>query len=81
MRTGSHIGCELNHNHQEDAVFSKPIFETLPIALIAIGIMTILTMQTLVASIEGSLLILAACSMVIVRLLRHGTNNDVLEEM
>jgi len=62
-------------------MFNKPIFETLPIALIAIGIFTILMMHSLLGLIEGTLLILAASLMVIVRLLRLGTDADALDDM
>jgi len=62
-------------------MFNKPIFETLPIALIAIGFLTILMLHNVVALIEGVLLILAASLMVIVRLVRLGTDTDALDDM
>lgn len=60
-------------------MFTKPIFETLPIAVIAAGILLILLLHTLFAFIVGALLITAACISLYRRLDQIGTDPDVMD--
>ncbi len=62
-------------------MFSKPIFETLPIVIIAVGILSILLVHTLLALVAGVLLILVACTILFLRLSQLGTDPDVMEYM
>lgn len=60
-------------------MLSKQIFETLPIAVIAAGILVILVFHTLLAFIVGGLFITVACLSLYRRLEEMGTDPDVMD--
>jgi hypothetical protein len=60
-------------------MFTKPIFETLPIAVIAAGILLILLLHTLLAFLVGVVFIAAACISLYRRLDQLGTDPDVMD--
>lgn len=60
-------------------MFKQPIFETLPIAVIAASILLILLLHSFVAVIAGCLLIAAACYVLYRRLNEIGTDPDVMD--
>jgi hypothetical protein len=60
-------------------MFTKPIFETLPIAVIAAAILLMLLMHNIPAFIVGTLLIIAACIALYRRLSDLGTDPDVMD--
>jgi len=60
-------------------MFSKPIFETLPIAIIAVGILSILLVHSMMALFAGILLIVVTCIILYLRLNQLGTDPDMLE--
>ena len=60
-------------------MFTKPIFETLPIAIIAASILFMLLLHTITALILGGLLIIVACVALFRRLSELGTNPDVMD--
>ena len=60
-------------------MFNQPIFETLPIAIIAASILLMLFLHSVVATIVGCLLIFAACYMLYRRLTEMGTDPDVMD--
>ena len=60
-------------------MLAKPIFETLPIAIIAVCIIFMLTLHSVPAFIVGGIMIVAACVMLYVRLTEIGTDPDVMD--
>ena len=60
-------------------MFTKPIFETLPIAVIASSILLMLLLHSATAFIIGAILIVAACIMLYRRLDEMGTDPDVMD--
>lgn len=60
-------------------MFNNPIFETLPIAVVAASILMMLLWHTLLAFIIGGLLISAACLALYRRLTDLGTDPDVMD--
>ena len=60
-------------------MFTRQIFETLPIMLIALSILLIALVHTPLALITGSAVILANCVMLYRRYVDLGTNPDVMD--
>ena len=60
-------------------MLAKPIFETLPITIIAAGILFMLLSHTVSSFILGGLLIALACIMLFLRLNELGTDPDVMD--
>lgn len=60
-------------------MFTSPIFETLPIVVIAAGILFVLLLHNMAGFIAGGLLILAACIVLYRRLKALGTDPDVMD--
>lgn len=60
-------------------LLTKPIFETLPIAIIAASILLMLFLHTPLAFIVGGVLILASVDMLYRRLTAMGTDPDVMD--
>lgn len=60
-------------------MLSKPIFETLPIAIIAASILLMLLVHSFPALIVGGILIVTSCIMLYRRLTEMGTDPDVMD--
>ena len=60
-------------------MFTRQIFETLPIALIALSILCMVLVHTPLALIAGSALIVVSCVVMYRRYLELGTDPDVLD--
>ena len=60
-------------------MLTKPIFETLPIAIIAASILFMLLIHSGTAFLLGGLFIIAACVMQYRRLTAMGTDPDVMD--
>jgi hypothetical protein len=60
-------------------MLTKPIFETLPIAIIAVSILFMVLIHSVPAFILGGLFIVAACVMQYHRLSEMGTDPDVMD--
>ena len=60
-------------------MLAKPIFETLPIAIIAVCIFFMLTLHSILAFLIGSIMIVTACVMLYVRLAEVGTDPDAMD--
>jgi len=57
-------------------MFSKPIFETLPIALIAVGILLVTFIHHPVTMFSGLVLVIGSCYMIYRRVNEIGVSND-----
>jgi len=60
-------------------MFTRQIFETLPIAVIALSILLMALIHTPLALIAGGLVILLSCIILYRRYLELGTNPDVMD--
>jgi hypothetical protein len=60
-------------------MLSKPIFETLPIAITAASILFMLVLHSVSSFLVGSALVLAACIMLYRRLSEMGTDPAVMD--
>lgn len=60
-------------------MLTQPIFETLPIAIIAACILLMLLVHTALAFTLGSIFIVASCVMLYRRLTEMGTDPDVMD--
>lgn len=60
-------------------MFTRQIFETLPIALIALSILFMVLVHTPLALITGSALIVMSCIVMYRRYVELGTDPDVLD--
>ena len=60
-------------------MFTRQIFETLPIALIALSILFMVLTHTPLALITGSALIVMSCVVMYRRYVELGTDPDVLD--
>ena len=60
-------------------MFTRQIFETLPIALIALSFLLMVLVHTPLALISGSALILVNCVVLYRRYTELGTNPDVMD--
>lgn len=60
-------------------MLTKPIFETLPIAIVAASILLMLLVHSVPTFIVGGILIVASCIMLYRRLSEMGTDPDVMD--
>lgn len=60
-------------------MLTKPIFETLPIAIIAACILLMLLVHSVLAFAVGGIFIVASCIMLYRRLTEMGTDPDVMD--
>jgi hypothetical protein len=60
-------------------MLARPIFETLPIAIIAASILLVLLVHSIASFIIGGFLFVGACLMLYLRLSELGTDPDVMD--
>ena len=60
-------------------MFTRQIFETLPIALIALSILAMALIHTTLSLVAGSTLIIVSCIAMYRRYTELGTNPDVMD--